>query len=153
MLRLVFVAALLFQCALAGAQAFPDRPVRILIGFPVSTSVDIVGRLAAQKLSEMWGQPVVIDNRPGAGGNLAADIVAKARPDGYTLLIANNGLAISATLYGKLTYSAAKDLTGVSEYTYLPHVIVVTNSLPANSIKELIALAKAKPGQLNYGSG
>ena len=134
-------------------QTFPEKPVRILIGFPGGTSVDIVGRALAQKLSEKWGQQVIVDNRAGAGGNLAADLLAKAAPDGHTLLLCNNGIAISATLYKKLQYDAMKDLTPVTELTFLPHVLVVNASLPTNSIKDLVALAKAKPGQVNFGSG
>ena len=152
-LRLLVFVLLLGQITSASAASFPERPVRILVGFPVGTSIDIVCRLVAQKLGEQWGQSVVVDNRPGAGGNVAGEIVAKARADGHTLLIGNNAYAISATLYRKLPYAPGRDLRAVSQFTALPHVIVVTNSLPANSLKELIAFAKAKPGQLNYGSG
>ena len=136
----------------AHAQAFPVKPVRIMIGFSAGSSTDTVARVIAQKLAESWGQPVIIDNRAGAGGNIAADVVAKASPDGYTLLFANNGLAISATLYRKLPYDAARDLEPVTQVTAMPHVLVANQNLPANSIRDLIALAKAKPGQLSFGS-
>jgi tripartite-type tricarboxylate transporter receptor subunit TctC len=150
-----FAAAtlLLVQSGIAQAQNFPDKPVRIVIGFPAGTSVDIVGRVMGQKLGEIWGQPAVVDNRAGAGGNIAADFVAKAAPDGHALFLSNNGIAISATLYRKLPYDALRDLVPVTQVTSLPHVLVANKSLPANSIKELIALAKSKPGQLSFGSG
>ncbi len=134
------------------AQAFPVKPVRIIIGFSAGSSTDTVARVIAQKLAESWGQPVIIDNRAGAGGNIAADVVAKANADGYTLLFANNGLAISATLYRKLPYDAARDLEPVIQVTAMPHVLVANQSLPVTSIRELVALAKAKPGQLSFGS-
>lgn len=150
--RLLACALLLTAGGVAHSQVFPDKPVRIIIGFPAGTSVDIVARVIGQKLSESWGQPVIIDNRAGAGGNIAADLVAKATPDGYTLFLSNNGIAISATLYRKLPYDALRDLAPVTQVTSLPHVLAANINLPANSIKELVALAKAKPGQLNFGS-
>lgn len=146
------LAALLAAAGVAHAQNFPVKPVRIIIGFSAGSSIDTVARVIAQNLNESWGQPGIIDNRTGAGGNIAADVVAKASPDGYTLLFANNGLAISATLYRKLPYDASRDLEPITQVTAMSHVLVAYQSLPANSIKELIALAKAKPGQLNFAS-
>lgn len=137
---------------IAQAPGWPTKPVRLLVGFSPGSSTDTVARVVAQKLQDAIGQPVVVDNRPGAGGNLAADLVAKAPGDGYTLLFANNGLAISASLYPKLPYDPRKDLTPVTQVTSMPHVLVATPSLPANSIKEFIDLAKANPGKYNFGS-
>lgn len=144
--------ALPFTAKTSFADQFPSKPIKMLIGFSAGSSIDTVARVIAQKLSESLGQPVVIDNRPGAGGNLAADFVAKAAPDGYTLLFCNNGLAISSSLYSKLAYSTLKDLEPVTQVTSMPHVMLANNSLPANSVKELIALAKTAPGKYNFGS-
>ena len=151
--RLTALLALLLAACTASAQQFPGKPVRILVGFTAGSSIDVVVRIVGQKLSEMWGQPVIIDNRLGAGGNVAADAVAKAAPDGYTLLSPNAGLAISAAFYRKLPYDALKDLRPITQIAAQPHVLTVNNELPANSVKELIALAKAKPGQLSFASG
>ena len=151
--RIIICLAFALPCAAAFAQAFPVKPVRLIVGFTPGTSVAIVARLVGQKLAEGWGQPVVVENRPGAGGNIAADAVAKAAPDGHTIILANNSLAISASLYKKLSYDAVRDLAPVTQVSYLTHALVVTPNLPANSVRELIALAKAKPGQLNFGSG
>ncbi len=156
MRRLLGIATfglILLSSAIAQSQTYPARPVTLIVGFPAGTSVDIVARVLGQKLSDLWGQPVVVENRPGAGGNVAAGAVARAPADGYTLFLANNSVAISATLYRKLSYDALKDFKGVTMVSSLPFVLVVTPSLPANSIKELIALAKAKPHELNFGSG
>ena len=150
--RLALLLSTLFVIGVAHAQSFPTKPVRILIGFSAGSSTDTVARAIAPKLSETWGQPAVVDNRAGAGGNIAADAVAKANPDGYTLLFCNNGLVISRSLYRKLPYDAMRDLEPVTQVTTMPHVLVVSPSLPANSVKELVALAKAKPGQLSFGS-
>ena len=148
----LILAGLVVAAGAAHAQNFPNKPVRILIGFSAGSSIDTVARVIAQKLNESWGQPVIIDNRAGAGGNIAADVVAKANPDGYTLLFANNGLAISATLHRKLPYDASRDLEPVTQVTAMPHVLVANQNLQAGSIKELITLAKAKPGTLSFGS-
>lgn len=134
------------------ADIFPSKPIRLLIGFSAGSSTDTVARLVAQKLQDTLGQPIVIDNKPGAGGNLAADLVAKANPDGYTLLFCNNGLAISASLYAKLPYNPLKDLEPVTQVTSMPHVMLANSNLPVNTVKELIALAKASPGTYNFGS-
>lgn len=151
-LRLLLVALSLFTSGFGHAQTFPTKPVRVLIGFSAGSSTDTVARIISPRLVESWGQPVVIDNRAGAGGNIAADAVAKATPDGYTLLFCNNGLVISGSLYRKLPYDAMRDLEPITQVTAMPHVLVVSPSLPANSIKDLLALAKAKPGQLSFGS-
>jgi len=149
---IVVAAALLVGAGNTAAGEFPAKPVQIMLGFMPGSSIDTVGRLIAQKLNERWKQPVIIDNRAGAGGNLAAGLVAKAKPDGYTLLLCNNGIAISPAIYSKLSYKATQDLEPVTQVTSMPHVLNANLKLPANSVKELIALAKSKPGQLNFGS-
>ena len=133
-------------------SGFPNKPIKFIIGFSAGSSTDTVARVVAQKLQDTIGQPVVIDNRPGVGGNLAADVVAKSPADGYTLLFCNSGLAISASVYPKLPFDPLKDLAMVTQVTSMPHVLLATPSLPANSIKELIALSKANPGKYNFGS-
>ncbi len=138
---------------LAFAQEYPSKPIRIIVPFPASSATDIVARTFGQKLSEKWGQPVVIDNRPGAGGNLGTDLAAKAPADGYTLLMGTVANAISASLYTKLNYDFVKDFTPVTLVAITPLVLVANPEVPASNIKELIAYAKAKPGQLNFGSG
>lgn len=134
------------------AAAFPAKPVRLLVGFSPGSSTDTVARTIAPKIAESWKQPVVIDNRAGAGGNIAAENVVNANADGYTLLFANNGLVISRSLYRKLPFDALRDLEPVTQVTAMPHVLSVSPSLPASSVKELIALAKSKPGELNFAS-
>jgi tripartite-type tricarboxylate transporter receptor subunit TctC len=134
------------------AQGFPSKPVRILIGFPPGTSVDILGRVVAQKLNEAWQQPVIVDNRPGAAGNLAADAAAKSPSDGYTLFFANNGIAVSAALYRKLPFNPLEDLAPVVYVASAPLVLVVAPALPVKTVKELIALARSRPGELNFAS-
>jgi tripartite-type tricarboxylate transporter receptor subunit TctC len=134
------------------AQAYPSKPVRFLVGFPPGTSVDILGRVVAQKLNEAWQQPVIVDNRPGAAGNLAADAVAKSPPDGYSLFFANNGIAVSAALYRKLPFNPLEDLAPVVHVASAPLVLVVAPALPVKSLKELIALARSRPGALNFAS-
>ena len=137
----------------AAAADFPDKAVRFVVGFTPGGPSDLVGRLLGQKLAELWGQQVVIDNRAGAGGNIAAEIVAKSPGDGYTLLLGNNSiLATNAALYGKLAYDAVKDFAPVILVASQPNILVVHPSLPVKTIKELVALAKSKPGQLNYAS-
>jgi tripartite-type tricarboxylate transporter receptor subunit TctC len=134
------------------AQAYPSRPIRIVVGFQAGGAVDISSRAIGKQLTEALGQSVIVDNRPGAAGNIAADIVAKAQPDGYTLLMSNLTIAIPS-LFTKLPFDVNKDLTPVSLVTNGPSVLVVHPSLAVANVKELIAAAKAKPGQLTYGSG
>jgi tripartite-type tricarboxylate transporter receptor subunit TctC len=137
---------------IARAQTYPSRPLRIVVGFPAGGGIDIVARLMGQWLSERLGQPVVIDNRPGAGGNLGVEAVVRAAPDGYTLLWANSANAISATLYEKLNYNLVRDIVAVAGVVRVPQVMVVNPSSLAKSVPELIAQAKATPGKLNFGS-
>ena len=147
------LAILTLSCpCLAWAQQYPAKPVRLLVGFTAGASIDIVARAIGQRMGENMGQQVVVDNRPGAGSNIAAEIAAKSPPDGYTILIMNNALAVSHTLYAKLNYDALRDLAPVSQVSAMPHLLGVHPSLPAKNIKELIALAQAKPGMLNFAS-
>ena len=140
----------------ANAQSapYPNRPVKLVIPFPPGGPLDIIGRAIAQKASEDWGQSVVVDNRPGAGGNIGADIVAKSPPDGYTILMgALSTHAVNPSLYSKMPYDAVKDFAPISLVAITPNVLVVNASLPVNSAKEFIAYAKANSGKLSFGSG
>jgi len=136
----------------AKAQSYPARPVRVVVPFAAGGAVDTVARALGQKLAESWKQPVLVDNRPGAGGNIAADAVAKAPGDGYTLLITTQGFAISPSLYKKLPFDATRDFAPVTQLTSSFLVLVCSPQLPSQSIRELIALAKSRPGTINYGS-
>jgi tripartite-type tricarboxylate transporter receptor subunit TctC len=136
----------------AGAQNFPDKAVTMIAPFPAGGSVDLVARAVAQQMSELWKQPVVVANRPGAGGNIGAEAVARAAPDGYTLLMGTTALASSPALYTKLPYDLLRDLAPVSLVVTMSNVLVVHPALPARSVRELIALAKARPGALNSAS-
>jgi tripartite-type tricarboxylate transporter receptor subunit TctC len=136
----------------AAGQAYPTKPVRMIAASSPGSAVDIVARIVAQKLGEQLGQQVVVDNRAGAGGNLGAELAAKAAPDGYTLFMGTPAHAINTGLYRKLNYDLIRDFAPVSQVTSGQYVVIVHPSLPVKSIKELIALARAKPGQLNYAS-
>jgi tripartite-type tricarboxylate transporter receptor subunit TctC len=137
----------------ATAADYPSRPVTIVVGFPPGGASDILARIIADKLGSLLGQPVVVDNRPGAGGNVAGEVVAHAAPDGYTLLLGNNAiLATNASLYSKINFDPVKDFTPISLIGTQANVLVVNNDVPAHSLAELIALAKAKPGKLNFAS-
>ena len=134
------------------AQAYPTRPVKLVVGFTPGGGVDINARLLASKLSEILGQQVIVDNRPGAGTNIANEYVAKSAPDGYTLLINSPAIAINMALYKNLPYDALRDFAAVSAFSESPNILVVNAASPAKSVDELIALARAKPGVLNYSS-
>lgn len=137
-----------------GSPSYPARPIRLVVPFTPGGSSDILARAIAQKLTEAWGQPVVIDNVPGAGGALGADRVAKAAPDGYTLLMGHIGtLAVNPLIYPRLPYDPLKSFTPVAWVANVPNVLVTHPSVPARTLKELVALAKARPGQFNYSSG
>jgi tripartite-type tricarboxylate transporter receptor subunit TctC len=145
---------LLIGAAHVYAQNYPAKPVRIMVGYAAGGSVDIVGRIFAQKLSEYLGQQFVVDNRPGAASNVAADLVAKSAPDGYTLLVSSSGsLGTNMAIYSKMPYDPLKDLAPIALLLHQGNVLIVNPSVPAKSVKELIALAKSRKGQLNYGSG
>ena len=137
----------------AAAQDYPVKPIRVVIGFSAGSGVDVSARIIGQKLNESWGQPVISDNRPGAGGTIAAQIAANANPDGYTLISISASHVIAPTLYSKLPYDTLKDFAGITTTVSLPNVLVVSPSLGVKSVKDLIALAKAKPGQLMFSSG
>ena len=138
----------------AAAQGFPSKPVRLVVPFPAGGPLDATGRLIAQRLSEAWGQSVVVDNRPGAGGNIGADLVAKSAPDGYTVVMgALSTHAVNPHLYTKMPYDALKDFAPITNVAITPNVLVINPSLPVNSVRELIGYAKANPGKLSFGSG
>ena len=148
---------LLAVCALAApavalAQGYPNKPVRIVVGFTPGGGVDINARLLAPKLSEYLGQQVIVDNRPGAGTNIANELVAHSPPDGYTLLMNTAAVAINMSLYKKLNFDTLRDFAAVSIFSASPNVMVVHASVPVKNVKQLIALAKSKPGGLNYSS-
>ena len=141
-------------CAMSPVFAdYPERPVTILVGFPPGGPSDVLARIVAKKLSELLGQPFVIDNRPGAGGNVAGEIAAHAEPDGYTLLMGNNSiLATNASLYAKIDFDPEKDFAPISLIGTQANILVVNPNVPANTMAELITLAKANPGKLNFAS-
>jgi len=139
--------------ASAQAPAYPTKAIRLVVPFPPGGATDILARNVAQKLTETWGQSVVVDNRPGAGGNIGSELVAKSAPDGYTLEMGTVGThAINASLYSKMPYDHVKDFAPIILVAGVPNVLVVNPSLPVNSVQELIAYAKANPGKLNFAS-
>ena len=135
----------------AGAQGWPVKPVRIVVPYAAGGAVDVVGRLIAPKMGEAFGQPVLVENRPGAGGNIGAELVAKSSPDGYAVLLAPIGQATSPALYRKLSYDPM-DLTGVTQLIATEFVLVAQPKLPASGVREMVALSKTRTGGLNYGS-
>jgi len=138
----------------AGAQPFPTKPVKLVVPFPPGGSLDNVGRLLAQKLSEEWGQQVVVENKPGAGGNIGADAVAKSPPDGYTVVMgALSTHAVNPNLYKTMPYDAARDFAPISNVAITPNVLIVSSKSPVHTLADLIAYAKANPGKTNFGSG
>jgi tripartite-type tricarboxylate transporter receptor subunit TctC len=152
LVRTVAAALLGLMPFVAPAQDFPRKPIRMIIPYPPGGPTDILGRIVAQNLSERLGQQVVVENKPGASGMIGADLVAKAPPDGYTLLANASIHVINASLYKKPTYDAIKDFTPVSLIADVPLVLVVPPELPVKSVKDLIALAKSKSGKLNFAS-
>lgn len=149
----VYVASAFAAGHSQAQQAYPTKPIRMICPFPPGGTTDVVARLVAQKLTEAWGQQVVVDNRPGAGGIIGTEIVAKAAPDGYTVLLGSiTTHAVNPALYKKLNFDPVKDFAPVSLVVSSPQLLAVHPSVAAKSVKELIALAKAKPGQLNYAS-
>lgn len=148
----VLAGATMLAGSHASSQPYPVKPVRMLVGFPGGSTTDIIARTYGAKLSELLGRQVVIENRAGAGANIAAEAAAKSAPDGYTTLLGSPGLAVSPALYSKLGYDALRDLAGVGQVSATPHIMVVNKSLPVKTLQELIALARARPGQLNFSS-
>jgi tripartite-type tricarboxylate transporter receptor subunit TctC len=151
MLALAAVTAIMTS---AQAQdAWPTKPIRLIAPFPPASTSDVIGRVFGQKMSQRLGQPVIIDNRVGASGNIGADAIAKAAPDGYTIgIVTSSTHAVAVSLSGKLPYDPLKDFTPISMLANSPYVLVLYPGVPAKDIKELVALAKSKPGTLNYGS-
>ena len=151
----VLVASIVILGASVGgavAQAFPNKPVRLIVGYAAGSGADIVGRLVADRLAERWGQPVIVEDRPGAAGNVAADLVAKSAPDGYTLLLATSSHAINPALYPHLNFDAEKDFSAISLVSSSPLILVVNASLGVNSVKEFIEAAKVSKTHLDYAS-
>jgi tripartite-type tricarboxylate transporter receptor subunit TctC len=151
-IALVALATLLAAGSATAQTSYPDKAVRILVGFTPGTAPDVTSRVIADKFAEAWGKPVVVENVTGAGGNIACDRVAKAQPDGYTLVMCGNGsLVIAPSLYERLPFDPLKDFTPITQVFVAANVLVVHPDVPAKSLQELIALMKAQPGKLTYG--
>jgi tripartite-type tricarboxylate transporter receptor subunit TctC len=146
----MFVAVL--ACSYANAQTYPVKPVRLLVPFPPGGGTDYTTRLISQKLGEMWGQPVIVENRPGASTTIASEIVAKAAPDGYTLIMASTNHTINPSLYTRIPYDTIRDFAPVTVAATASYVLVTHPSLPVKTVKDLIALARARKGEINYSS-
>jgi tripartite-type tricarboxylate transporter receptor subunit TctC len=147
-------ALLAFATFSAVAQPYPSKPIKLVVPFPPGGPLDLAGRAIADHLSKTWGQPVVVDNKPGAGGNIGADLVAKSPPDGYTIVMgALSTHAVNPHLFAKMPYDALKDFAPVTLVAMTPNVLVLNPAVKANDVKELIALAKASPGKLSFASG
>jgi tripartite-type tricarboxylate transporter receptor subunit TctC len=145
--------SLSFAVSPVHAQSYPAKPIRLVLPFPPGGGTDILGRMLAQKLGENMGQQVIAENRPGAGGNIGAEYASRQAPDGYTIVLCAPSIAISPSLYKKLNYDPAKDLTPISMVASIPNLMVVHPSVPAKSLKDIVALARKNPGKLNFGSG
>ncbi|MBI1990809.1 MAG: tripartite tricarboxylate transporter substrate binding protein [Betaproteobacteria bacterium] len=151
LIRLVLVA-LLVAAVPAHAQTYPAKSIRIVVPFAPGGGADIIARILGQKMTDSWGQQVVVDNRAGASGNIGAEIVAKAAPDGHTLLMASSALAINPSVYRSVPYDPIKDFAPITQPALLPNILVVHSSVPVKTVRDLIALAKSRPGQLAYAS-
>ena len=147
-----FVAVFLAMTMNAFAQTYPSKPIRVIVPFAAGGGADIIARIVGQKMTESWGQTVVVDNRPGATGNIGAELVAKSPPDGYTLLLTSSALAINPSVYKTVPYDAVRDFAPVTQPGLLPNILVVHPSIPAKNVKELAAIAKSRPGQMSYAS-
>ena len=154
MRRVIGLASVLVLAASAvdAQEKYPNKPIRMLVGFTAGSGTDFLARTIGQKMSESWAQQVVVDNRPGAGGVIASEILARATPDGYTLIIVSNGHAVNASLFSKLPYDTLRDFAGVTYLADVPNVLFATSSLGLKSVRDLIELVKSKPKQVNYGS-
>lgn len=138
----------------SNAQTYPSKPIRIIVPFPAGGTSDILTRLIGAKLHESWGQQVLADNRPGANGNIGADMVARAAPDGHTLVLMDVGnLSISPSVFAKMPFDIIRDFAPVTVVSYSPHILATHPSMPAKTVREIVALAKARPGKLNYATG
>src|SRR5215470_840406 len=150
MKRLLFVLLAAFAEQVS-AQSYPNKPVQVVLAFTPGSAVDIVGRIVTAKLSEMWGQPVVNDNKSGAGGSIGTAAVARAAPDGYTLLVTSNAHTVNPAIFAHLPYDTLKDFVDIVPFTEQPNVMVVNADSPYKSLADLVAAAKAKPGAINIG--
>lgn len=151
--RLLCTLLILSLASIAAAQPYPNRPIRFIVPFPPGGGNDAMARIIGQKFTDAFGQQVVIDNRGGAAGNIGTEIAARAAPDGYTLMLASSSTTITPSLYKKLSYVPLRDFQGITQVATMPNVLVIHPSVPAHNMKELVALAKASPGKLSYGSG
>ena len=152
-LRWLLVLAPLLLCGGTLAQGYPSRPIRIVVPFPPGGTSDILSRLIGPRLTEKWAQPVIVESRPGAAGAIGADVVAKSAPDGYTLLLSDVGsLLIIQVLYPKTTFDLTRDFAAVTTVSYSPHLLCVHPNVPVSTVPQLIALAKKRPGALNFAS-
>ena len=149
----ISVAAAILVAPAIAQDTYPTKPVRMLVPLSAGSATDLLARDIGQKLTEAWGQQVVIDNRPSAAGVIAGEITARAAPDGYTLMMVSTGHAVNATLYRKLPYDTIKDFSAIALAAEAPNLLVATPSLGVKSARDVIALAKARPGQINYASG
>jgi len=151
-LALTVIVSLMCLPMAALSQAFPSKPIRLIVPFQAGGGNDLLARIISQKFLEKWGQPVIVDNRPGAGGNPGADFVAKAAPDGHTILLGTNTLTMNPFFFAKMPFDTQKDFAPVAMLATTPLYVVVNNDLPVKNIPELIAYAKANPGKLSYAT-
>ena len=151
-LALTLIVSLVCMPVTVLSQVFPSKPIRLVVPFQAGGGNDLLARIIGQKFLEKWGQPVIVDNRPGAGGNLGADFVAKAAPDGYTILLGTNTLTMTPFIFAKMPFDTQKDFAPVAMLATTPFYVVVNNNLPVNNISELIAFARANPGKLSYAT-
>jgi tripartite-type tricarboxylate transporter receptor subunit TctC len=151
MKRLFFLLAVLVSTSVF-AQAYPSKPIKIIVPFTPGSATDVMGRLVSERLNSAWGQPVIVENKPGAGGSIGIREGSRAEPDGYTYVLVSSGHAVNHVLYKDLGYDTLKDFSAVAMLGSLPSVLIVPPSSPANSVKELVAMLKAKPGQYNYAT-
>jgi len=153
-LRVLFVLSTVLCCSGALSQGYPAKPIRVIVPFPAGGTSDILTRLIGAQIAKSWGQQVLADNRPGANGNIGVELLARAAPDGYTLVLMDVGnLTISPSVFARLPFDIIRDLAPVSMISYSPHLLSVHPNVPARTVKELIALAKRQPGKLNYSTG
>jgi len=151
--RTMLVAAIAAFAGAAGAQTYPNKPIRIIVPFTAGGTSDILARALGPHISTAWGQPVIVENRTGANGNVGADFVAKSAPDGYTMLLSDVGaLAINPSVYASMPFDPVRDFSPIVMVSYSPHVLAVHPSVPVNSVQELIAYAKANPGKMNFAN-
>jgi len=151
MKKLLFLVFALFV-GIASAQTYPSKPIKIIVPFTPGSATDVMARILSERLNAAWGQPVVVDNRPGAGGTIGIRETARAEPDGYTLAVVSSGHAVNHVLYKDLGYDTLKDLSSIAMLGSLPSVLIVPPSLGINSVRELVAMLKAKPGEYNYAT-